>query len=130
MNGLIGLVDASPIFRLNIGSSSFEPIYYNSVLVTKCDLGNFLTGLLRAFESEVWQLSDSLLQLKLNVKLELSYLGDGIGLVEVVLTESIVELIGYVELDGVVTSRDCLDIKVNAFCLLHTLDVVEVDDGE
>jgi hypothetical protein len=61
----------------------------------------------------------------LHVEFELSGLTDRVGLIVVVLVELLIDAVFKVELDGVVGSSDSLNIVVNTFVGLDTLNVIK-----
>lgn len=112
---------------LNESTSFLQPVDDLGVLEGKSDLCNFdSVGVLLWFiDAQIREVGDSLLELKLHVEFELSSLTDRVGLIVVVLVELLIDAVFKVELDGVVGSSDSLDIVVNTFVGLDTLNVIK-----
>ena len=129
-NGLIDDLDLVPLLGLNESASLHKPVNDFSVVESKSNLSNFDVLFSWAIHSVVWELVESLFKLKLNVELELLDLSHGVCWIKVVLLEFFIDLLINIKLDSVISSGDCLNVKVDILGLLESLDVIEVDDSE
>lgn len=129
-NLLVLLLELLPLLSLDELSSLLEPVDDLTVVEGECDLGNLDLAVWQLLEAKIGDASDSLLKSVLDVQLELCGLRDGVGGIVEVLLPSLVGLRVQVELDGVVTGGDGLDVPVDITGALITLDVVVVDNSE
>mmetsp|Transcript_5223 Transcript_5223/g.8086 ORF Transcript_5223/g.8086 Transcript_5223/m.8086 type:complete len:294 (+) Transcript_5223:1832-2713(+) len=129
-NGLVDIIELVPLFSLDESSSFLEPVDDSGVVISKRNLGDLDRLVFVAVHSKVGEVRNTLLQLQLDVQLELGGLAHGVGLIVVVLLKVLINFLVDIELDGVVTSGDRFDIKVDKLVLLHRLDVVEVHHCE
>ena len=126
----INLSNFLPFFALNVCSSSLEPINDFLVLVSKSDLCNLLMMLIGSIKHQIRHFCDSLFKLKLHVKLELGDLWNRVSLIPIIFRKVIKQLISDIELNGVITGCDCLNIEVNKLCFLNTFNVIKVNNCE
>lgn len=129
-DGLVDGFDLVPLLSLDEGASLHEPVNDLRVVESKSNLSNLDVLLSWTIDSVVWELVESLLELKLDVELELLDLSHWISWVKVVLHEVTVDGLIDIELDGVISSSDSFHIKVDILGLLESLDIVKVDNSE
>lgn len=131
-NVSLDFMNLVPLFGFD-GSSSVDQMLNNdSIVISKGNLCTLLlvVSFILRIVALIWFSLNSLFKLILKIKLELRYFTNWVTLIIVCLLPSLICLFFDVELDGIVSSSDSLNIPVNIVVSLDSRNIIEVYDSE